>query len=244
MADICPVKINTPATSKQCAHRLLYLPQPLLEARAPAHEGAGKARRQQKRQADAERINQQQTRALARALLGAGDQQDGGEHRPHAWRPAEAEGKPDHIGADQAGRTVADPDAGGPVQHRNLDQAEEMQPHHADQHAGDIAQPAEIGADRLADPGGGGAERHKNGAETGHETQRRHQHQPAGAHPALFQHVLDRNPAHIGKVRGHQRQHTGREKRQKPGQEGTPHRHVQVHDLTLPPSTYSCLVIY
>ena len=87
---------------QQRAHDLFNFAQLWAETRTPAHETGSKACGNQKWDANAKRIDQKQRSALHRAVFGAGDEQNGGQHGPHAGAPAKAEREPDEIGAKQA----------------------------------------------------------------------------------------------------------------------------------------------
>ena len=84
-------------------------------------------RREDERNAEPKRIDQEQADALADRVLAGGDGENGPEHRPDAGRPAEGEGEPDDIGADQAGGPRIGVIARLAMQDGDVDHAEEVQ---------------------------------------------------------------------------------------------------------------------
>ena len=110
------------------------------------HEGPHGEGRGDEGNAEAERIDEQQEDALVDSVLTCGHEQDGGEHRPDARRPAEGEGKPDQIGADEPRRPRIGVVARLAVQNRNVDQPEKVQSGDDDDDARDLAEQAEFSA--------------------------------------------------------------------------------------------------
>ena len=74
------------------------------EAREERRERLDRERRDQERNAEPERIDREQARALGDRRLGGRDRQDRRQDRADARRPAEREGEPHHIGAPQPDR--------------------------------------------------------------------------------------------------------------------------------------------
>ena len=119
------------------------------EARKECRERLDREGRDQKRDAEAERIDREQARALGDRRLGCRDREDHREDRPDARRPAEREGEPHHIGAPQADRLRRPRRASRGTSARSR-HAEEMQPHHDDDDAGDDRELVRIGADQRS----------------------------------------------------------------------------------------------
>src|SRR5690606_14974476 len=121
---------------KESAHGHLDLVHMSLEARNPIEEAAGKKSGEQERNPDSERIDRQQAGAPRGRSLRTGNEQDRRQHRPDTGRPAEGEGEPHDVGADQAGRLPVNLDARLAIEQRDTEDAEKMQAHDHDDDAG------------------------------------------------------------------------------------------------------------
>src|SRR5262249_30073183 len=108
-------------------------PEPLQRS----HEGTDGEGGGDEGDAEAERIDEEQENAWADGVLAGRHEQDGGEHRANAGRPAEGEGKPDEVGADEARGPRIGVVARLAVQNRNVDQPEKVQSGDDDHYSGD-----------------------------------------------------------------------------------------------------------
>ena len=117
-----------------------------------------------------------------------------------------------------------------------------MKPHQGDNRSGDIAQHSQMRRDRLPDPGGGRPEHNKDGAEPGHKKQCRQHDRKARRVTAIRPQFIHRNPAHVGKIRRHQRKHTRRGKGQQPGHKSPAHADVKIHSGPAPNTFIRCYI--
>src|SRR4029079_13863814 len=90
-------------------------------------EGRAAKARGDERDAEAERIDEEQENALADGVFPRRHEQDGSEHRTDAGRPAEDEDTPDQIGADEPHGPRIGMVASLAVQNRNVDHPEKVQ---------------------------------------------------------------------------------------------------------------------
>ena len=97
-----PVSISMPVTTSSSAHHHLDAAQVAPEALQEADERTDRHRRQDERNAEPQRVDEQQAHAGAEARLVGGQRQHGRQHRADARRPAEGEGQPHDEGAGQA----------------------------------------------------------------------------------------------------------------------------------------------
>src|SRR6478672_13700576 len=122
--------------------------------------------------AEAERIDKEQKNALAYRVFACGHEQDCGEYRPNAGRPAEGEGEADEVGAEKPGRTRIGVGARLAMQEGNVDHAQKVQSGDDDDDAGDLAEQVEILNEQLTSNGCRGTEDHEHGGEAKHEGER------------------------------------------------------------------------
>ncbi len=178
-------------------------------------------RRDDERQPEAEAVGQREQRAAARGGLRERQGLHGGQGRPDARRPADAEDDAEH-------RRPGEPD-------RRLDVETELPPRQPRHQAGedeaedDREDPDDLGETLLvfeqlvADVPEEGTHGDEDGGEAEHEQQR------AGEHPAAprLLEVGAADPRDVAEVSGHQRQDARGEERHEAPEEGHGHREQQ-----------------
>ena len=198
------------------------------------NERPGEERRDEERQAEAERIGGEQAGAAPDRLLGAGDEEHGPEHRADARRPADGEGEANDIGADRAGRMALHVDARFAVQERDLEHAEKMQPHDDDDDAAEERQDFPVAAtsrpivDAVAPSTTNTVVNPRTKASAENVTMRR----ATGSVPSPVN-WSRLTPGHVAEIGRHQRQHARRHERQETGGEGASMSDVDRHWLRL-----------
>jgi len=111
---------------KKATKHLLDCGEVALEALHGREERADGDSGDDKGNAEAERIDEEQAHSLADRVFARGDGEDRAKHRADARRPAEGKGEPDDIGTDEACRARVGMIARLAMEDRKMDHAKEM----------------------------------------------------------------------------------------------------------------------
>ena len=135
MVETVPVRNAMPVSTRNPPITRSTCRKVAAEAREERRKRLDRERRQQEWNAQAERNKPKAGRRPFHRLLGRRDREDRGQDRTDAWRPAESEGKPHHIGAPEPDGLSPSPSFSAST--ANSNQAKEVQAHDDDGDTGD-----------------------------------------------------------------------------------------------------------
>ena len=209
-----PVRIRTPVKIRSTPIAISTRPKCSPEALEESQKGTDGNRGQDERNAEPERIDEQQPHAGAEARLVRRQRQHGRQHRADARRPAERKSEAHHIGSSKTGALPIGVDARLPIEQGHAQHAQKVQAENDDDEAGHDRELVLVRLDPLTEHRRAGAEAYEHRGEPQHEEDgRQNDTAPqSGVDLVLVAHLIDGRAAEIAEIRRHERQHAGRQK--------------------------------